>query len=575
MPTNRHAIAAAIACLLAGCATLPATTASAPPAPTLPAPAPVEVQVLALNDFHGNLEVQPGTTTYRLGDELVRQNLGGAARLAAALDVLRQGQQATVTVAAGDLIGASPFASANFLDEPSVTALGMAGLDVASVGNHEFDRGTGELLRMQQGGCAQFTLRVPCALEPFAGAGFTYLAGNVMDDSGQTLFPGATLRQVGPVKVGFIGLTLMGTATLVSPAMTRGFRFTDEAAAANRLARELLAQGADTVVLLIHEGGRVDPTQNLTGCPTLTGPILPIAERLDPAISLVVSGHTHMSYICRMDPPGGTPRLLSSAGRYGSFVTDIRLTWDPLGRRVTDITAINVPINGTLGTRADVAALVDRYVAAAGPIAARVVGRLAPATQAPMQAADNCQETPAANLVADAQLAAARTALGDGIDVAFINTSGVRTNLDAAADGQMTYGEIFAMQPFGNTLQVLELTGAELRQALEEQFCNQGPATPCNTLLAPSASLSYSFDRMRPQGQRITEVLLNGAPIDPVTRYQVVFNNFLANGGDGFASLVQRPTIGEAGNDLDALEAWLARGVTVPACGRLRDLTPA
>lgn len=561
MPAMRPALTAAIACLLAGCATVPAPTAQAP----------VEVQVLALNDFHGNLEVPPATTTYRQGEELVRQNLGGAARLAATLDALRQGQQATVTVAAGDLIGASPFASASFLDEPSVTALGLAGLEVASVGNHEFDRGTAELRRMQDGGCEQNTLRTPCALEPFAGAGFTYLAGNVVADNGQSMFPGATLRQVGPVKVGFIGLTLRGTATLVSPAMTRGYRFTDEAEAANRLARELLAQGADTVVLLIHEGARVDPTQNLTGCPTLSGPILPITEQLDPAISLVVSGHTHMSYICRMDPPGGTPRLLSSAGRFGGFVTDIRLTWDPVGRRVTDITAINVPVNGTLGTRADVAALVDRYVAAAAPVAARVVGTIAPAATSQ----ENCQEAPAANLVADAQLAAARAVLGDGVDVAFINTSGVRTNLDGAADGQMTYGEIFTMQPFGNTLQVLELTGAELKLALEEQWCNAGPATPCNTLLAPSASLSYSYDRMRPQGQRITEILLNGAPVDPATRYQIVFNNFLANGGDGFASLVQRPTIGEAGNDLDALEAWLARGVTIPACGRLQDLTPA
>jgi 5'-nucleotidase len=562
----RPAIAAAIACLLAGCATVPVTSDLAPSAQ-----GPVEVQVLALNDFHGNLEVQPSTTTYRQGEELVRQNLGGAARLAATLDALRQGQQATVTVAAGDLIGASPFASANFLDEPAVTSLGMAGLEVASVGNHEFDRGTAELRRMQDGGCEQYTLRTPCGLEPFAGAGFTYLAGNVVADNGETLFPGATLRQVGPVKVGFIGLTLTGTATLVSPAMTRGYRFTDEADAANRLARQLIAQGADTVVLLIHEGARVDPTQNLTGCPTLTGPVLPIVERLDPAISLVVSGHTHMSYICRMDPAGGTPRLLSSAGRYGSFVTDIRLTWDPAARRVADITAINVPVNGTLGTRAAVAALVERDVAAAGPIAARVVGNIAPAAGN----TENCAETTAANLVADAQLAAARTALGEGIDVAFINTSGVRTNLDSAADGQHTFGEIFSMQPFGNTLQVLELTGAELKQALEEQFCNEGPARPCNTLLAPSASLTYSYDRMRLQCQRITAILLNGTPIDPAVRYQVVFNNFLANGGDGFASLVQRPTIGEAGNDLDALEAWLARGVTIPACGRLQDLTPA
>ncbi|MES2700271.1 MAG: bifunctional metallophosphatase/5'-nucleotidase [Pseudomonadota bacterium] len=559
MSIMRPAFPAVLACLLAGCATVTAPTAQGP----------VEVQVLAINDFHGNLETPTSTTSYRQGDEVVRQALGGAARLAATLDALRQGQGATVTVAAGDLIGGSPFASANFLDEPAITSLGLAGLDVASVGNHEFDRGTAELRRMQDGGCAQNTLRQPCALEPFAGASFAYLAGNVIDTAGESIFPGTSLRQVGPLQVGFIGLTLKGTATLVSPAMTRGYRFTDEAESANRLAQELLAQGADTVVLLIHEGGRVDPTQNLSGCPGLYGPILPIIERLDPAISLVVSGHTHMSYICRMDLADGSPRLLSSAGRFGTFVTDIRLTWDQTTRRVTDIAAVNVPVNGMLGTRADVAALVERYVAASGPVAARVVGTLAPASAAE----GDCVEAPAANLVADAQLAAARTALGDGVDIAFINTSGVRTNLDGAADGVMTYGEIFAMQPFGNTLQVLELTGAELRQALEEQFCNEGPATPCSTLLAPSSTLTYSYDRNRAQGQRIIDITLGGAAINPAERYQVVFNNFLANGGDGFASLVQRPTVGEAGVDLDALEAYLINGATIPACGRLRDLT--
>jgi 5'-nucleotidase len=559
MPPMRPVLISLLAALLAGCATTAVPTASGP----------VEVQVLALNDFHGNLEPPASTTSFRRDDEILRQALGGAARLAATLDALRRGQNATVTVAAGDLIGASPFASANFLDEPSIAALGMAGLEVASVGNHEFDRGIAELRRIQEGGCEQNTLRQPCALEPFEGAGFAYLAGNVIDTGGASLFPGTSLRQVGPVKVGFIGLTLAGTATLVSPAMTRGYRFTGEAEAANRLASELQAAGADTVVLLIHEGGRVDPSQNLSGCPGLSGPILPIIEQLDPAISLVVSGHTHMAYICRMDPAEGSPRLLSSAGRFGGFVTDIRLTWDQTTRRVTDIAAINVPVNGERGTRADVAALVERYVAAAGPLAARVVGTLAPATTDEV----DCVEAPAANLVADAQLSAARAAVGDGVDAAFINTSGVRTNLDAAADGEVTYGDIFAMQPFGNTLQVLELTGAELRQALEEQFCNQAPATPCSTLLAPSATLTYSYDRNRPAGQRIVEIVLGGAPLDPATRYQVVFNNFLANAGDGFASLVQRPTVGEAGVDLDALEAYLVRGATIPACGRLQDLT--
>ncbi len=552
------------------CAGLLAACGTTPPIAIAPQ-APVELQVLAINDFHGNLETPSSTVTYRQGEELVREQLGGAARLGATLAALRQGNGNTVTVAAGDLIGGSPFVSANFLDEPAIAALGMAGLDVASVGNHEFDRGTQELRRIQHGGCEQYTLRTPCALEPFAGAAFTYLAGNVVDGAGQTLFPGTSIRQVGPAKVGFIGLTLKDTATLVSPSGTVGFSFLDEADTANRLARDLRTQGADVVVLLIHEGGRTDPTQNLSGCPNLNGAIVPIVERLDPAISLVVSGHTHMSYVCRLEAAGAPPRLLTSAGRFGSFVSDIRLTWDPATRRVTDLAAVNVPVNDAAGAQADLAALVQRYAAAAAPVAARAVGRVSPFPSAE----EACADSPDANLVADAQLAAARAAMGAEVDVAFINTSGVRAGLSgAAADGVLTYGEIFAIQPFGNSLVILEMSGTELLQVLEEQFCGDGPARPCFTMLAPSANFTYAYDRSRPHGERLVEVLLDGRPIDPAATYQAVFNNFLASGGDGFASLGQRRSVGEAGTDLDALEAWIAPGATIPACGRLRDLTP-
>jgi len=546
---------------LAACATTPV--------PQAEQSAPVELQLLGLNDFHGNLEVPSSTTSYRHGEETLREILGGAARLGATLDALRSGQEHSLTVAAGDLIGGSPFVSANFLDEPAIMALNMVQLDVASVGNHEFDRGIDELQRVQHGGCDRFTSRVPCALEPFGGAAFTYLAGNVVDSGGQSLFPGTVLRQLGPATVGFIGLTLRDTATLVAPSMTEGLSFLDEAETANALARDLVAQGADTVVLLIHEGARVDPAQNTTGCPQLSGPIVPILQRLDPAIGVVVSGHTHQSYVCEVPMPDGGMRLLTSAGRYGAFVTDIRLSFDVVSERVIAAEAVNVPVRESAGSRTDIDAMVQRYAAAAAPIAARVVGTITPAATN----GENCPETPAADLVADAQLAAARKVAGEGVDVAFINTSGVRTGLAAAEDGVMTYGEIFAMQPFGNVLEVLEMTGDDLRAVLEEQFCNEGPATPCFTLLAPSANMTYTFDRSRPVGQRIVEAMLDGRPLHGATRYQVVVNNFLASGGDGFASLARHSTVAEAGSDLDALEAWLAGGVAVPVCGRLRDLT--
>jgi len=550
---------------LPGCAT-PSGGANA----VRPAQGPVEIQLIALNDFHGNLETPVAPTSFSRDGEMEREVLGGAARLGATLEVLRTGQEHTLTVAAGDLIGASPFVSANFLDEPAIMALNLAGLDIASVGNHEFDRGIPELRRMQDGGCEQLTSRTPCALEPFSGAGFAYLAGNVVDGEGRSVFPATALRQTGPVTLGFIGLTLRDTGMLVSPSATQGYAFLDEVDTANRLARDLREQGADAVILLIHEGGRVDPGQNLADCPNLAGAIVPIVERLDPAISVVVSGHTHMSYVCHIAMAGGGTRLLTSAGRYGAFVTDIRLSVDPTSGSVNVLHAANVPVTGGAGEQQDIARLVQRYAMAAAPIAARVVGRIAPASPG----TGDCPDTPAADLVADAQLDAARRALGtDAVDLAFINTGGVRTDLAGAADGVMTYGEIFALQPFGNVLQILEMSGDDIAAVLEEQFCGDGLAEACFSLLIPSSNFAYTYDRSRPAGHRVTQILLDGSPLDRGRLYRVSFNNFLVSGGDGFASLVRHRTVGEAGSDLDALEAWLARGARIPTCGRLRDVT--
>ena len=223
-------------------------------------------------------------------------------------------------------------------------ALNRLGLGLASVGNHEFDRGTVELRRMQQGGCDKNTLREPCQLDrPFEGAKFTYLAANVLDAQGETLFPGTAMREFGGVKVGFIGMTLKETGILVSPAGTAGYRFADEAETANALAAKLRAEGADAVVLLIHQGADVDPIYNTGECPELSGDILPILDRLDPAIRLVVSGHTHQAYICQRPASDGSMRTLTSAGRYGYFVTDIRMTVDPATDQVLSITAANTP----------------------------------------------------------------------------------------------------------------------------------------------------------------------------------------------------------------------------------------
>ncbi len=529
------------------------------------------IQILGLNDLHGNIEPPPGPQTWFAAGEQRQDRLGGVARLGATLAQLRQGQANTITVAAGDLISASPLVSAHFLDEPTIMALNRLGLGLAAVGNHEFDRGTAELRRMQEGGCDQHTPREPCRLDrPFEGARFPYLAANVLDDQGRTLFPGTAMREFGGAKIGFIGMTLKETGILVSPSGTRGYRFADEAETANALAAELRVQGADAVVLLIHQGANVRPVYNSSGCPELSGDIMPVLDRLDTSIRLIVSGHTHQAYVCQVPAPDGSTRTLTSAGRYGYFVTDIRLTVDPGADAVVTITAENRPVLEASGEQADIAALVARYAAASEPVAARVVGRV----EGSFEWDGRDTDSPLGNLIADAQLAATHDEAKGGAQISFINSGGVRTRFTPAADGSVTYGQIFALQPFGNTLVVLELTGADLKRLLEQQFSDATPATIRQSLLIPSAGFGFSYDRSRPPGERITAMTLDGRPIDPATTYRVTVNNFIASGGDGFSVLTGAPVVADVGQDLDALEAYIARGVRVPALGRVIDATP-
>ena len=388
---------------LAACSTLPHASASQ----NAPVAAPVTLQILALNDFHGALETPAYDFTYTDGVNESSQQLGGPARLAASLQVLRQGNAHTITVAAGDMIGASPIVSSRFLDEPAIGALNRAGLEIASVGNHEFDRGIAELLRIQHGGCDKFTPGEPCQLEQYAGAEFTYLAGNTVDEAGVTLLPGTALREFGALTVGFVGLTLEGTPELVAPSAVAGWRFLDEAQSANQLAASLMRAGADLVVLLLHEGARVDPKFNLTGCPLLSGPIVPIIEQLDPAIRLVVSGHTHQAYVCEVAGADGSPRLLTSAGAQGSFVTDIRLTIEPGTGALLGSTAANIPVTGEAGEDAEVAAYVAQYSRAVEAIAKRPLGLYEIAPDDPDNA-QTCRDTPSQRLIADTHAAATK-----------------------------------------------------------------------------------------------------------------------------------------------------------------------
>lgn len=550
---------------LAACA-----TQSVPPARTASARSPVEVQILAFNDFHGNIEVPPPVDVTETDGTTHKIVTGGVAHLAATLTALRQGRSNSITVSAGDTIGASPLISANYLDEPTVEAMNLLGLEINSVGNHEFDRGSAELKRMQSGGCMKYTRRTPCAVEPFAGARFRYLAANVVQADGSTIFPSTTIKRfrtaAGPITIGFIGETLKDTQHLVTPSGVQGLTFEDEASTANALVPQLKAQGADTIVLLIHQGGRTPQFTRGDGCDGLSGDIVPIVAKLDPAITTVISGHTHWAYVCRGTPGAPIDRLLTSAGKYGYFVTDLRLEFDPRTHRLLSQDAHNITVgNGEHGEDLAEKRLVDRYSAAVAPIAGRIVGKL---TQ-PAQRNAQDGESPAADLIADSMLQATKSAAMGGAQLALVNATGVRVDLPA---GPIRYDAAFAMMPFGNNLVVMTLTGAQLKAALEQQYATKvraGFKTP--SVLAPSQGFTYAVDMSKPAGSRVFDMQLNGRPVDPTRGYRVAVNNYVASGGDNLAAFTAGTDVTDKNIvDLDALVDWIAPGRTPPAPDRVR-----
>ena len=443
-----------------------------------------------------------------------------------------------------------------------IEAMNAVGFDWVGLGNHEFDSGIDELLRKQSGGCAQHTARKPCQVEAFVGAKFQFLAASTLTESGATLFPAYALRSFGKgrskVRVGIIGLTLRGTSDLVTPGGIKGLTFADEAASINALVPVLKAKGADAVVVLIHQGGTQASPADPSGCAGFTGEIRPILDALDSRVDVVVSGHTHRAYVCdygQLNP--AHPLLLTSTAGFGSQVTDITLQIDPKAHVVVAKSARNVivqsaPYTGARGLvvntpaypqytpRADVAQYVQMYVDAAKSFAQQGAGHLAgPASG-----------TALGQLIADSQLAGTQSA---GAQIALTNPFGVRAPLVPGPAGAVKYGDIYAVQPFGNTLITQSLTGAELTALLEQGFDGNGPVQA----LIPSSGLTYRYDLTRPIGARVSDLMFEGRPLDPAATYRVTTNNFLAQGGDSFTVLAAQRAAVTGGTDLDAMQAWL------------------
>lgn len=522
----------------------------------------LEVRMLTLGDFHGNLQ-STGTRTVN-GKVYDR---GGAEYLSALLDEKRAEHPHTLFVSAGDLIGASPLLSALFHDEPTIEAMNEMGLVLNAVGNHEFDEGKDELLRMQYGnrkggdgchpvdGCQDG--------DPFAGARFQFLAANVVDqNSGKTLLPPYKVVNFKGNRVAFIGMTLKNTPSIVTPSGVAGLEFKDEAETVNALVPQLKQQGIESIVVVVHEGGYA--SGGINACSGASGPIVDLVARLDDEVDAVISGHTHQAYLCQLPNRAGRNVLVTSGSPYGRFLTDIRLTIDTATRDVVGTQASNAELlfeKGVAPKDPAISALIAKYDALAAPLANRVIGTH---TDNLSRSANAAGESFLGDLIADAQLHATQ-ALGYGeAVVAFMNPGGIRAELNYAAsgtegDGNITYGEAFTVQPFGNSLVTKTLTGAQIERLLEQQFTGCPNNQPFNRILQVSRGFTYTWNAAGAACDKIdpASIRLDGVTLDPTAGYRVTMNSFLADGGDLFTVFTEGTDPLGGALDLDALEAYL------------------
>jgi len=564
-----------------------------------PAPAPVDVQILGLNDFHGQLEVvnpiaSSGGRIGALQGSAPNQTCnppgciraGGAAYLATHVAQLRAtNPKNTVFVSAGDLIGATPLLSAAFHDEPSIEAFNLMSLDFNGVGNHEFDEGITELLRMQYGNRpgAGYVPADPSGCHPvdgcgdgdnYKGADFEFLAANVTYKAGQplegdTIFPPYAIHTTkGGAKIAFVGMTLDGTPLIVSPGGIANVNFLEESAAVNALVPELKAQGVEAIVVLLHEGGVVGPGNGGPGtggdpaliqtCDNPRGDLPPIVQAMDPEIDIVITGHTNWAVNCLI---GG--KVVTGAASQGRVVTDIDAKVDPT---TGDFVPGSILVNNRIVTQnvaqnAAMLALIAEYNEVVAPIANVVVGHVEGLMDRNARTAAG--ESTLGRLIADAQLASTQGDLAPGV-IAFMNPGGIRSNLE----GEVTHGEAFSVQPFSNIVTTKTMTGAQIKIVLEQQFTLNSLANPGavgSTLRAPNArailqvskGFTYTWTEGAAAGTRISNMMLNGVAIDPLATYRVTMNNFIAAGGDDLPAFTLGTNEVQGLDDLVALEAYL------------------
>jgi 5'-nucleotidase len=535
----------AFAALLAGCAT-------PPPA------APVELTLFSINDFHGNIQpAQPTPLMPRIANpatgEVKAQPAGGVAYLASALADLRAKHPDSLVIAGGDLIGASPLISGLLRDEPTLAAMSRLDISASALGNHELDAGLPELLRKAHGECGPSE----CLWPGFKGPGFPYLGANVLDAAtGQPLLPTHVMKQAAGFKVAIAGVATLDTPQVIVARAIQGIRFADEADTLNALVPQLKAEGAQVLVAVMHEGGVQGPGGEANdpsySCPTLSGRVLDIARRLDPAYAIIIGGHTHQAYTCKI-----AGRLVVQAGSYGGWITESRLKLDA-GGYVLDAQAVNHPVlQSVYAPNPALAALVAQAAALTAAQRTKPVATLQ--RGATRHAKPPYGDSSLGNLIADSQLAFARKQ--GPADIAFMNPGGIRADLTVEAGKPTTMSDLIAIQPFGNDIVALTLTGQQLWDILQRQLPRDG-AEP--RLLQASSTLRYHW-RVGADGHaELGEILVDGQPLNRTRDYRVVVNNFLSEGGDeqvGFKHGRDRAVLG---TDIDALVDMLRANPDAP-----------
>ena len=516
-------------------------------------PEPVHVKILAVNDFHGQISG---------GQNLNGEPAGSAPVLASYLKsaMADAGTATTFIALPGDVVGASPPESGLLLDEPAVLFFNGLADDcqgtIATFGNHEFDRGPDELLRMVRGGNGTAPLTRP--VDPYPGAAAEYISSNVVWKTNGTLLAAPyTIRDAGGVKIAFIGATTVETPSIVKAASIEEFRFEDEAGSINRYVPEIQQQGVHAIVVLLHEGGEQEPYDGPTReGENVTGRVAGIVAGLDADVDVVLSGHTHLFTNAYLENAGGNPVLVTQAYGYSRAFADVDIVIDPLTGEVTHTSARIVPAykNGT-SPDPEAQSLLESCKEAVGPLATRVITTTAAGiTRVQTDAGESALD----NLVADGQRAAM------GADIAFVTTGSLRADI---AGGNVTWGDLYAVQPFSSTVLSMTLTGEEVLDALERQW--EAPLPPHSLAVS---GLAYTFDERKPVGHRIVEVRVNGTPLDPNGEYTAAMVDFLAAGGDKYTVFREGTGIVNGPYDVDALVAYmesLPKPVEMEPAGRI------